>query len=119
MADQDAVPLAEAAQITGLTTDALRLRWRRGTLPGYKVGRRLFLSRASLPGVDRSGERSAERIASERDRSEIELLRQQLAVKDDQIRELHVLLGRLQERVALPAPEASTPRRPWWRRWFG
>lgn len=115
---QDAVSLAEAARITGLTTDALRLRWRRGTLPGYKVGRRLYLYQVSLPGADRSGDRSAERVASERDRSEIELLRQQLAVKDDQIRELHVLLGRLQERVALPAPEASSPPRSWWRRWL-
>ena len=100
--------------------DALRHRWRRGTLPGHKVGRRLFLYQDSLPGVDRPGERSAERTASDRDRSEIELLRQQLAVKEsrDQIRELHVLLGRLQERLALPAPEASSPPRSWWRRWL-
>ena len=122
MPDQDAVSLAEAAQLTGLSTDALRLRWRRGTLSGYKVGRRLYLYREGLPGVDRLGERSSEQFAAERDRSEIELLRQQLAVKDDQIRELHVLLGRLQERVALPALEgggSAAPRRRWWRRWFG
>lgn len=112
MPDADAVSLAEGAQITGLTTDALRLRFRRGTLPGYRTGRRIFLFRASLPGADRSAEQSA----TEQDRSEIELLRQQLAVKDDQIRELHILLGRMQERLALPAPEAR--RRPWWRRWF-
>lgn len=116
MPDADAVSLAEGAQITGLTTDALRLRFRRGTLPGYRTGRRIFLFRASLPGADRSAERSAEQSATERDRSEIELFRQQLAVKDDQIRELHILLGRMQERLALPAPEAR--RRPWWRRWF-
>ena len=113
----DPVSLNEAARITGLTIDALRLRWRRGTLPGYKVGRRLYLYRASLPGVGRSDERSDERSATDRPRSEIELLRQQLAVKDEQIRELHVLLGRMQERLALPSPES--PQRPWWHRWFG
>lgn len=121
--DRVAVSLAEAAEIAGTTSDALRHRWRRGTLPGYKIGRRLFLYRDSLPGVDRPGERSAGRTASDRERPEIDLLRQQLgikdrqlAAKDDQIGQLHVLLGRLQERLALPAPEASSQPRPWWRR---
>ena len=116
-------PLAEAAQIAGTSTDALRHRYRRGTLPGYRIGRRLFLYRDSLPGVDRPRERPDGRTATDRDRPEIELLRaqlavkdQQLAVKDDQIRQLHVLLGRIQEHVALPAPEASSPPRSWWRR---
>ena len=123
--DRDAVPLAEAAQIAGTTSDALRHRFRRGTLPGYRIGRKLFLYRDSLPGIDRPRERSAERISSDRDRPEIELLRaqltvkdQQLSAKDDQIRELHVLLGRVQERLTLPAPEASSPPRSWWRRWL-
>jgi len=117
MPTDDAVSLTEAARITGLSTDALRLRWRRGTLRGYKTGRRLFLYRASLPGTDRSATRSAEHITTERDRAEIALLREQIEVKDKQIAELHVLLGRLQER-ALPAPEASAQRRLWWRRWW-
>ena len=123
-ARQDAVPLAEAAEIAGTTTDALRHRFRRGTLPGYRIGRRLFLYRDSLPDADRPHERSVGRTPSDRERPEIELLRAQLAVKDqqlsakdDQIRELHVLLGRIQERLTLPAPEASSPRRPWWRLW--
>lgn len=122
-ADRQAVPLAEAAQIAGTSTDALRHRYRRGTLPGYRIGRRLFLYLDSLPGVDRPRERPDGRTATDRDRPEIELLRaqlavkdQQLAVKDDQIRQLHVLLGRIQEHVALPAPEASSPPRSWWRR---
>jgi hypothetical protein len=117
MTDDDAMSLNDAARLTGLTTDALRLRWRRGTLPGYKVGRRLYLYRASLPGVDRWTDRLGDQAAIDWNRSEIELLRGQLAVKDDQIRELHVLLGRLRERLALPAPE-SPHQRPWWRRWF-
>ena len=124
-ADREAVPLAEAAQIAGTTTDALRHRFRRGTLAGYRSGRRLFLYRDSLPGADRPRERPDDRTASDRERPEIELLRAQLAVKDEQlaakdsqIGQLHVLLGRLQERLTLPAPEASTPRRSWWRRLF-
>ena len=124
-ADRVAVPLAEAAEIASTTTDALRHRYRRGTLAGYRIGRRLFLYRDSLPGADRPRERPADRTASDRDRPEIDLLRAQLAVKDQQlaakdaqIGQLHVLLGRLQERFALPAPEASSPPRSWWRRWL-
>jgi hypothetical protein len=113
----DAIPLAEASAITGLTPDALRLRLRRGTVAGFKADGRLFLYRASLPVIDRSSARSSERSADDRDRAEIELLRRQLEIKDQQIHELHMLLGRAQER-ALPAPEAASPeRRLWWRWW--
>jgi hypothetical protein len=117
-ADDAVCSLAEAAEITGLSTDALRLRWRRGTLSGYKSGRRLLLCRGRLPRGHRSESRTGDHfssVGSERDRSEIALLRRQLQVKDQQIAELHVLLGRL----ALPAPEASAPRRSWWRFWKG
>ena len=126
-ADRDAVPLAEAAEIAGTSTDALRHRYRRGTLPGYRIGRRLFFYRDGLPRADRPRERSNEGTSSDRDRPppELDLLRQQLAIKDQQlaakdaqIGQLHVLLGRIQERLTLPAPEASSPSRPWWRRWL-
>ena len=113
MADDDeTASLNEAAQLTGLSTDALRLRWRRGTLDGYKAGRRLRLYKSRLPNIDRTHEHTrTDRIRSE----EVAVLKEQLAVKDRQIDQLHTLLARLQER-ALPPPPAETPRR-WWRWW--
>jgi len=38
-----ALPLSEAAQKLGITPDALRMRWRRGKIGGFKRGRRVFI----------------------------------------------------------------------------
>jgi hypothetical protein len=115
MTDDDDVSLQEAADLTGLSTDALRLRFRRGALAGFRRGRRIYLKRSMLP----SCERWTERTATARDRSEINLLREQIRVKDEQIaamaraqEQLHVLLAQLQERLALrPPPQQSDQRR--------
>jgi hypothetical protein len=45
-------------------------------------------------------------------------LRQQLEEKDKQISELHILLGSLQQKLALsPAESNPSPKKPWWRFW--
>lgn len=113
MTERETVSLLEAARLTGLSADALRLRFRRGTLPGVRSGRKVLLYRDALPNTARS--------PTEHERALIDLLREQLAARDHQlatrdreISELHVLLGRLQERL-LPPPAA--PRRWWWWPW--
>jgi len=41
--ETDAVPLAEAARRLGTTTDALRMRFRRGKIEGFRRAGRIFL----------------------------------------------------------------------------
>jgi hypothetical protein len=43
-----ALPLSEAAQKLGITPDALRMRWRRGKIGGFKRGRRVFIQLSDI-----------------------------------------------------------------------
>jgi hypothetical protein len=54
-ADRPALPLAQAAARLGITSDALRMRFRRGRIEGYRRGRRLFIY-VEEPGEPRHGE---------------------------------------------------------------
>ena len=45
----DAVPMGEAAERLGLSTEAVRKRIQRGTLPGHKVGGAWFVAASAIP----------------------------------------------------------------------
>jgi hypothetical protein len=99
---QDILDSQQAAQLLGLSADALRKRIARGTLDGFKSNGRWYVRNINVQN------------------DIIALLRQQISVKDEQIRELHSLLANAQQAVlespAVPLPPPS-PRRPWWLIW--
>ena len=135
---RDLVPIEDAAPRLGVGVDALRKRLERGkTLRGVKVGRQWFVDAADIP-APAHGVRTADVSVQEGPpdteiavsaasavAKAIDVLTDQLAVKDRQITELLATIERLQiERLALPpAPPtmppagAQEPRRPWWRFW--
>ena len=134
MTDVHEVPIEEAAARLGLTVDALRLRIRRGkTIKGYKRGGRWY---ALLPddaisdAPRRDGDATAhanghrpdasadatvavyERLVNQQ-QAEIGRLVEQLAVKDEQLRQANVIIARLSERpLELPARVASVDTAP-------
>ena len=136
------VTLDQAAAELGLSREAVRLRVRRGTLPGERVDGRWVVylngwsvgatthatSATDRPGRPRRPARRDAEVARleqfvatlERERSE---LREDLDARRREVQELHILLGRAQGLV-LEAGDAPTahapppPRRPWWRRLF-
>ena len=97
---QDILDSHQAAQLMGLSPDALRKRISRGTVDGFKSNGRWYVRNSDVQ------------------KDIIALLRQQISVKDEQIRELHSLLAKAQQATlesllaALPPPS-----RPWWRIW--
>ena len=144
------VTLAEAARQLGLSPDAVRKRVHRGTLASVRRGGRLYVvlpdavpDGQEQPDGGRTPDRTQELI--DQQRGEIARLVEQLAVKDEQLRQANVIIARLSERplelparvasvdTAAPAPlvdtpasvnqsQASTPppaqvRRPWWAFW--
>lgn len=127
----EGMPLEEAAKSCGLSSNALRLRWRRGTIHGYKAGRRLYIDPASLPAPDRvhSGDEATANgyhlshawTGQEAPAlwQQLEVLRQQVLVKDDQIKEkdrqieqLHRLMDALQQRLPPPPAEPDAVHGP-------
>jgi len=91
--------IAEAAARLGVSTNTIRRRLTSGVISGRKVGGKWVIPLADEPETgdqDQSGE--------------VEWLREQLRTKDQQIDQLHQLLGQ-------SALNASP--RPWWRRLFG
>ena len=90
----------QAAQQLGLSPDALRKRIARGTVDGFKSNGRWYVRNVDVQN------------------DIISLLRQQISVKDEQIRELHSLLAKAQEAaLVFPAVPLPYPPRPWWRIW--
>jgi hypothetical protein len=101
----DKLTIAEAAEKLGISQDALRKRIRRGLVQAIKVDKKWFvvLDNGVQDGVDRSKPKNidTERLIV-RFESEVQFLRTQLSVKDEQlagkdgqINKLHEELDRL------------------------
>jgi len=145
--DHKTVTIKEAAGRLGISEQAVRQRIRRKTLPAQRLDGKLYVVLSDgydAPSPSPNGGRHSEHgdVASTvrnaytelvtQLRSENELLRQQLSVKDDQIRANQVIVSQMAERLrALPAllspdPEHHDPvpevpetqySRPWWKFW--
>lgn len=157
----DGVPIGEAAQQLGTSPEAIRKRISRRTMRGYKVDGQWYvlLNASGRPDGASSGRASGptaehpdgrpdghpdsalyERLIQAKDAEVARLVEQrdtlvdQLAVKDEQLRQANVIIAQLSRRPPeLPAAtanghtpdvttaEAATPaaqvRRPWWAFW--
>ncbi len=135
------VTVPEAAELLGITAEAVRMRIKRGTLRSERQGGRVFV----LLGPERPTEHTTERTGPTEDRTAelIDTLREQLSEERQAHAEARRLLMAALERIPpqLEAPrespqtveeepEGSEPRpatvesqegaqRPWWRRVFG
>ncbi len=145
-ADQYSVTIKEAAEQLGITEQAVRQRIRRKTLPAHKIDGKVYVVISAEQDGPSHGPHNGDSGGSDgvasavRDaytelvtqlRSENQLLREQLTVKDEQLRANQVIISQLAERTkALPAsshdsrPRQDEPsfvdeQRPWWKRWFG
>ena len=121
------VTIVEAARLLGLSEKTVRRRVVRGELPGIQEatpqGYTWFVDipdqspefEAEMPSGELQALRELNVALQDRieaqDR-ELEAKNLQLAAKDEQIRELHILLQHAQ--AALPAPGDN---RSWWRFW--
>jgi hypothetical protein len=117
--DRGGVDIAAAAQALGISTTAVRRRIQRQTLRAYKADDgtwRVVLPAAPSPdGTDRPEGRPEGR--PEDVSAVIEILREQLVEKDRQlaarereISELHVMLQTAQRLIPANVPEAVEPR---------
>jgi hypothetical protein len=107
------VTLAEATRLLKISDKTARRWLRNGKLQGSQVTTDKGLQwlvdipdNLPQPPEEPSGELEALREMNK-------LLSQELTAKNEQIRELHILLQGLQ--AALPAPQGT--QRPWWRFW--
>lgn len=137
--EPESISLSEAAARLGISYDTARKRLKNGSLKGFKDEKgewRVVLPpdrkpTGSPPEADRN-ETGAEPEADRKNsgsvvavllaeiaflRSQIEAKDGQLAARDEEIKRAHILLqGEQQRALALAGP---SPRRPWWRRFFG
>jgi len=113
----DAINSHQASQRLGITEDAIRKRITRGTLEGYKEGRKWWVqipdndqnnktNNQSQPETDRTDGKDIAIAAME---ARIGSLETQLTAKDQQIDQLHHLLAQTALKEA--------PARPWWKFW--
>jgi len=138
------VTVPEAAELLGITTEAARMRIKRGTLRSERQGGRVFV----LLGPDRPTEHTTERTEPTEDRTAelIDTLREQLQAERQAHAEARRIIAGLVERIppameppreAPEAPETAAEeseravhysaargtqegaQRPWWRRIFG
>ena len=77
--DPDVLDSQQAAIALGLSVDALRKRIARGTVDGFKANGRWYVRNTDVKN------------------NIIALMKQQILVKDEQIRELHTLLAKAQQ----------------------
>jgi hypothetical protein len=135
------LPVSEAAVQLGISAEAVRSRLKRNTLRSVKDGATVYVLLApdqSRPDADQTGDQTELVDAL---RNQVTYLREQLAVRDEEIRRRdHIIVGmveRLPPALEAPPTEASgdtTPRPkhkktkttaqrptgvPWWRGWFG
>ncbi len=109
------VSIAEAAQRLGVSTETVRRRLHKGTLKGEQVTTpQGFIWTVELPDEDPQQDNHRDDCADLRElvatlRGQVEAQAGELAAKNEQIRELHVLLQ--QSQPVLPAARA------WWRFW--
>jgi hypothetical protein len=112
------VTIQEAAFRLGLSEKTVRRRVLNGRLPGSQVSTpQGFAWMVDIPddlpeSGGSFGELAALRELNTALQSRIDAQDKQLQAKDEQIRELHVLLQ--QSQAVLPAPRDN---RPWWRFW--
>ncbi len=112
--------IGEAAQRLGVSEHTVRRRVRSGELPGSQVATpQGYTWRVEVPDdspdpTPKAGDGEVralrELVATLQGRMEAQ--DSELAAKNEQIRELHVLMQQAQ--AALPAPKET---RPWWRLW--
>lgn len=115
------LPLAEAAAELGISTEALRMRWRRGRVQGRRDAGRIWIAVDEHAGQQRPGN---DRAATEQQFTVVELLRDQVAdlrkrldAADQAQAEMRRLLLASQQQIAelvkrhaeLPPPAAATP----------
>jgi len=126
---QDMVDISTAAVRMGLTSEAVRKRIARGTLPATKQDGRWYVvldERDSLDPTSWTGHPTPDGLDGVQDAVQdgkdklIEVLQAQVVSQGEQldarareVQELHVLLQQTQ--AALPA---ANGRRPWWRRFW-
>ncbi len=143
----ETVTIKEASERLGISEQAVRQRIRRKTLPAQRLDGKLYVVLSAgynesppspTPGQDSEHVRVASAVRDAYTelvaqlQSENEHLRQQLSVKDDQLRANQILMSQLTHQLhALPAaivaeqehakqaPESPVPApsRPWWRFW--
>lgn len=107
------VTLSEATRLLKISDKTARRWLRNGKLQGSQVTTdrgvqwMVILPDNLPPPEDPSGELEALREMNK-------LLSQELTAKNEQIRELHILLQGLQGALSAPQP---TQRPPWWRFW--
>ncbi len=106
--DRTAVTIAEAARVLGLSTDAVRKRLQRGTIPGEKIGEtwRVFLEVDASP-VDRP-DVSTQR--PDRDRTRPEPDRTATAGPDPLVETLREEVAYLREQLAERSRELAAER---------
>lgn len=127
------ITVEQAAAALGITVAAVRKRLERGQLSGERQGRRwiVFLDDdpPPRPAHGATGDRTQDKARQDAGQGELDVLRQyvdtlkdQLAIKDQQVMALSLTVERLTR--ALPAPtdapavEVQQPSpRPWWARW--
>ena len=106
------VSIKEAAQRLEVVEATVRRRIRNGELGAHQVPRpQGFIWMVDLPDEEVGGaEHSTEDWAGLREL--VDTLKEELARRNTQMEQLHVLLQQAQ--AALPAPREN---RPWWRLW--
>jgi hypothetical protein len=126
---QEAVPIPLAAERLGLTSEAIRMRLKRGTLTGEKVDGRWVVNVPRLnadptatkppPEHDQDAEQGQTQRATQRDqsgereliealRSENAFLRSELATRTEEIqRRDHIIAGFIQRLPELPAGQSD------------
>lgn len=127
--------LATAAQLLGITPEALRKRLQRGRIKGFKTADgtwRVHLSQQtghpgqadSSPPGQMQAEPNQQREAAREEaalvaslREEVTFLRSQLQARDEEVRRAHILLQHAQQQ-ALQLVQSKPPRRRWWHKLF-
>jgi len=114
--DRTAVTIAEAARILGMSTDAIRKRLQRGTLPGEKIGDgwRVYLDDAATVGGGPTGPRpdmstprpDADRTTAAAPDALVETLREEVLYLREQLAERSRELAAERERFDVLHREA-------------
>jgi transposase-like protein len=108
------VTITEAARRLGISERTVRRRLHNGDLPGRQLATpQGFVWTVEMPDDVPSDQTNGKAADGELEalRELVAVLKDQVETKDQQIKELHVLLQQAQ--AALPAPR---DHRPWWQR---
>lgn len=110
MSEQE-IPIKVASEALGISPKTVWRRIQKGEIPARKVAGQWLVDigqqQDKLSGQERQGVMFDLAVLQ----STIEVLRQQLEQKDQQISELHILLAQKQ----LPEPLPEPTKTPWWK----